>query len=120
MNTIPVFLAGLFLTIGVVSITLRYLNGPLQAILTDLCGTNDRARFWTAFSNVILFLVPLVVALDHWSAAYTWDTAVFEIKNQLETATIGFVASVLFLGLILSRYIPRTRSVAPTKQAEGN
>jgi len=46
---------------GVVFLALLYLRSPLQLILTDLCGTVERRRFWTAFSNITLFLVPL-----HW------------------------------------------------------
>jgi len=63
MNAEMVFLVGLAATMGVVLVALLYLRNPLQILLTDLCGTPDRARFWTAFSTITLFLVPL--ALDH-------------------------------------------------------
>jgi len=101
------------MTLGIVAIALRYLKPPLQNILTDLCGTPDRARFWAAFSNVALFLVPFVIALGNQPKAVNWQSSVFEISSQVECAIIGFVLSVLFLGLILSRYIPRTHCVKP-------
>ena len=62
MSAALAFLAGLTATMGVVFVALLYLRNPLQDVLTDLCGTADRARSWTAFSNVTLFLVPFVLA----------------------------------------------------------
>ena len=48
MNEALVFLVGLAATMGVVLVALVYLKNPLQNILADLCGTTERARFWTA------------------------------------------------------------------------
>ena len=64
MNPGLVFSIGIVGTMGVVFLALVYLRNPLQVVLTDLCGTVERARFWTAFSNITLFLVPLVLALN--------------------------------------------------------
>jgi hypothetical protein len=117
MNAVIVFLVGLAITVGVVFVALLYLRNPLQTILTDLCGSTDRARFWTAFSNVTLFLVPLVLALDHQPDPIMKQAAIFEISGQLESATIGFVVSVVVMGFILSMYISR---ISPTRVAKRN
>jgi hypothetical protein len=117
MNAVVVFLLGLASTMGVVLVALLYLRNPLQIILTDLCGTTDRARFWTAFSNITLFLVPLVIALDHQPDAYVKQAAIFEISGQMEYATIGFVVSVVVMGVLLSTYISRVNSI---RVAKGN
>lgn len=108
MNSVITFLVGLAVTIGVVLVALLYLRNPLQSILTDLCGSTDRARFWTAFSNVTLFLVPLVLALDHQPDPSLKRAAIFTISEQIESAAIGFVVSVIVMGFILSRDISRT------------
>ncbi len=55
MNPVIGFVLGLVVTMGVVFLVLLYLRNPLQVILNDLCGTNERARFWTAFSNTVVF-----------------------------------------------------------------
>jgi hypothetical protein len=117
MNAEMVFLVGLAETMGVVLIALLYLRKPLQTLLTDLCGTPDRARFWTAFSNITLFLVPLALALDHQPDANAKQAAIFTISGQLESATIGFVVSVIVMGFILSAYISRANSI---RVAKGN
>jgi hypothetical protein len=120
MSAVAVYLSGLALTMGVVSFALRYLRNPLEDILTDLCGTSERARFWLSFSNVILFLVPFVLALDHRSEAFNWQTTIFDLGAQIETATIGFGVSVLVVGFMISRYIPRTRPMQPAQRTESN
>ena len=110
MNEVTIFLVGLALTMGVVFCALLYLRKPLQVILAELCGTADRARFWAAFSNVTLFLVPFVLALDHRADGDAGQGAIFAISGQLESAIIGFVAAVLVLGFVLSIFIARINS----------
>jgi hypothetical protein len=117
MNAVTVFLIGLAATMTVVLVALLYLRNPLRIVLTDLCGTPDRARFWTAFSNVTLFLVPLVLALDHQPDANAKQAAIFAISGQMESATIGFVVSVVVMGFILSTFISRADS---NRVAKGN
>lgn len=107
MNPVTAFLLGIALTSGTVFLALLHLRGPLQLILTDLCGTTERAKFWTAFSNITLFFVPFALALDHQPAAHSMLPAAFVIGDQIEAAVIGLVASVILLGVILSRFIWR-------------
>jgi hypothetical protein len=118
MNTVIVFLVGLAITMGVVFIAIQYLRNPLQKVLTDLCGSTDRARFWTAFTNVTLFLAPLALALDHQPDASIKQEAIFTISGQIECATIGFVVSVIAMGLILSVHISRVTESRVVKGSE--
>jgi hypothetical protein len=107
MNPVTAFLVGIALTSGTVLLALQHLRGSLQLILTDLCGTTERAKFWTAFSNLTLFFVPFALALDHQPKADSLRPAAFVIGDQIESAVIGLVASLVFLGFILSRFILR-------------
>ena len=76
-----------------------------------------RPVFWTAFSNVTLFLVPLVLALDHQPDANAKQAAIFAISDQMESATIGFVISVVVMGFVLSTFISRANL---NRAAKGN
>jgi hypothetical protein len=121
MTPVVVFLAGLTLTMGVVFLVLLYLQSPLQAILTDLCGAAERARFWTAFSNITLFLVPFVLALDHRPTPNDIQSGVFAISDQVESAVNGLIVSTVILGIVLSWHIsrsplPRTSKGTDTRQ----
>jgi hypothetical protein len=101
------FLVGLVATMGIVFLALLYLRNPLQVILTDLCGTVESARFWTAFSNIIVFLVPLVLALDHQPPPNGIESSVFVICGQIESAITGLIVSIVIVGLVLSWHISR-------------
>jgi hypothetical protein len=116
MSPVVAFVTGLLLTIGFVFVALLYFRKPLQVILTDLCGTVERARFWTAFSNITLFFVPLALALDRRPMPGGDEPPVFAIGDQLEAAVIGLVVSVMIVGVILSRYIPRRAAVQVASQ----
>jgi hypothetical protein len=116
MSPVIAFVTGLFLTMGLVFVAMLYLRNPLQAILTDLCGTVERARFWTAFSNITLFFVPMALALDRRLIPRDAEPPVFAIGDQIESAVIGLVVAVMIVGAILSRYIPRRAVIQAATQ----
>ena len=112
MNRVTIFLIGVGTTVAVSVLAVGYLKSSLTKILIDLCGTQERATFWTAFSNVTLILVPLIFALHYRPEIGPETSLVFEMGSQVEYALIGLVCSVLVLGIVLSIFIPR-RSVGP-------
>jgi hypothetical protein len=115
MNAVTAFVFGLAMTMGTVFLVLLYLRKPLQAILLDLCGTAERARFWTAFSNVTMFLVPFVLALDHRPTPNIPQASVYAISDQIESAVTGLIVSVVIVGLVLSWHISRARLLKSSK-----
>jgi hypothetical protein len=118
MTPVTVFLTGLALTMGVVFLALMYLRSPLLAVLTDLCGTVERAQFWTAFCNITLFLIPFVLALDQKPEALGNPPTVFAISDQIESAIKGLIISVVILGVILSWHISRSREPFVQKETD--
>jgi hypothetical protein len=118
MSPVMAFTVGLILTMGVVVLVVLYLRNPLQILLTDLCGTGERARFWTAFSNIILFLVPLVLALDHRPAPDRIQSSVFAIGDHIESAVTGLIVSVVIVGMVLSWHISRSKLCSTAKGVE--
>ena len=63
MTNTTVFLVGVGSTALTSFCAVAYLTPSLRKILLDLCGTVDRANFWTAFSNLALILTPLIFAM---------------------------------------------------------
>jgi hypothetical protein len=102
------FLSGLTLTLLVSLAVVRYMNAPLRKLLQDLCGNPQRSDFWAAFSNVTVTLVPVVFAMHYAPVPRAGSLSLVEIGEQLKWGLIGLVTSVLMLGWILSRFIPRT------------
>lgn len=105
MNPVTMFLVGVsataLMSLGVV----RYLKPYLQNVLVDLCGTDARAAFWTAFSNVTIGLTPLIFAMHYRPASNPGTAFVFELGTQLEWALAGLLLSVMLLGMVLSKFI---------------
>jgi len=109
MSAPILYLVGVAITTATSLIVVAYLRVPLRSILTDLCGTLERANFWLAFCNVTLVLVPLIFALSSEPVVEANRPAVFEVGSQLRWALIGLVVSVVILGIVIGSFIPRPR-----------
>jgi uncharacterized membrane protein YhaH (DUF805 family) len=109
MTDVAIFLTDVGATAAASAAVVVYLQPHLKAVLVDLCGTVERAKFWTAFSNVTLMLSPLVFAMGYRPQIGTDSAAIFEMGTQLKWALIGLVVSVVMLGLVIGSFIPRSR-----------
>lgn len=118
MNGVSVFTIGLALTMAVAFFALSYLQQHLKAILTDLCGTKERAAFWTAFSNVTLFLTPLIFALHFQPGNGSTTVLVYGLSNQIAAALLGFIAAIVMLGIIMARFIAREKIPSQAQRAD--
>jgi hypothetical protein len=115
----PPFLlaSGLTSTLLAAFVVVRYLSGPLRTQLRELCGNAERAEFWTVFSNVAVILTAAIFAMLVEPANDT--PPLLAVIGQLKWGLIGLVGSVLALGWILSRFIPRTQSKGISSQNAG-
>lgn len=112
MNTILSFVIEVVLTLIISSILVRYLHPFLRKILLDLCGTEDRAHFWTAFSSVLLIGLPVILALNYRPAATNAEELFFEVAGKLSGNLGGLLVSLIGIGLIVSffaLFAPRAR-----------
>jgi hypothetical protein len=107
MNVSLLFALGLGSTLAVSALLVWYLRRPLEKILTELCGNPDRAEFGTAFSAVTVGLVPVIFALSYAPETSRNTPPLLEIAAQLKWGLIGMVSSVVVLGWVVSRFIPR-------------
>ena len=90
-----------------------YLRPHLRRILADLCGTQERADFWTAFANVTLVLTPLLCTLFQWPGAEPEDSFVLLLSRQLRLTLIGLLGGVTMLGFFVSLFIVGGGAAAP-------
>jgi len=110
-----VFLIGLAGTVTSSLAIVAYLRAPLRGILVELCGTEERAAFWVAFSNVTLALFPLIFAMQYTPESCNGRAAVLEVASQLKWAMMGLLGAVVVLGWVLGRFI-RRQPVGSTSQ----
>ena len=107
MSAIATFLIGVgVVLIGAFTVVI-YLQPHLRRILRDLCGTEERANFWTAFSNIVLVLTPIIFALSSRPAGGGGTEVFFDISAQVRWGLIGLIGAVVLLGFALGQYIPR-------------
>ena len=102
MNTIFFFILEVTLTLAISMLVFRYMRPFLTRILIDLCGTEERAQFWTVFSNVILVGLPLLIALTYQPESSQAEELFFEITHRISGNMLGFLFSLLGVGLIVS------------------
>lgn len=112
MDRSLLFASGLTITLLAALAVVRYLSRPLHTQLQELCGNAERADFWTVFSNVALILIPAIFAML--VAPDSSIPPLLAVTDQVKWGLIGLVGSVLVLGWILSRFIPRTQYNTPS------
>jgi len=75
MNVLASFCLATSVAVGIASVALRALHGPLHSVLVELCGSEGRARFWSIFSVVTIVLGALFGMLVSFplSETYQWS-----------------------------------------------
>lgn len=102
MITIPVFFIEVAITLVLTLLLVRYIQPFLHKILIDLCGTEDRARFWGAFSNILLVGMPLIFSLNFRPEANQTEELFFEVASKLSGNLGGFLVALIGLGFVVS------------------
>jgi hypothetical protein len=98
---------GLGITLLISFLIVIYFKSPLKKILLELNGDKERpANFWVAYTTIILILVPLIFAI--WIVPDEEGVSVFfQISKQLKWSLMGLVTSLVIIGIIIIRFVPR-------------
>ena len=102
MNKILFFLLEVILTFSISTLVFHYFRPFLIRILIDLCGSEERAQFWTVFSNIILVGLPLLFALTYQPEATKAEELFFEITHRISGNMLGFLFALITTGFIVS------------------
>lgn len=102
MNAIFSFVIEVALTIVISAILVAYLRPFLRRVLVDLCGTEERAQFWTAFSNLLLIGLPVIFALNYRPEAKSPEELFFEVAGKLSGNLGGLLVALIGTGMIVS------------------
>jgi hypothetical protein len=99
------------LTLILTLIVAAIMRRPLYAILQFICGTDVGARFWTAFSSVMIVAGPLfLVSLG---GLGTTNLADF-VRRAMVLISLGLIGAVSVMGLA----VWSAAKPAPTAPAE--
>ena len=102
MNTMFAFAVEVILTSIICALTFRILRPYLNRILIDLCGTEERAQFWTVFSNIVLVGFPLLISLMYQPQALNTEELFFELTRRTSENLFGFMFALITIGFIVS------------------
>ena len=102
MNTIISYLVQLAITLTLVSLIVGYIRPHLRKVLVDLCGTEDRAQFWTVFSNILLIGMPMIFALNYRPVTSSMEDLFFDIANKLSGNLGGLLLALVCIGIIVT------------------
>jgi hypothetical protein len=102
MNTIFSFVIEVVLTLTISLALVRYLRPFLKRILVDLCGTEDRAQFWTAFSNILLIGMPLILSLIYRPQSANVQDLFFDVLGRLGGNIGGLLLALVGIGFIVA------------------
>ena len=111
MNNIISYLIQIAVTFIVVLLIAGYLRPYLKKILVDLCGTEERAQFWTVFSNILLIGLPLLFALNYRPESANGEELFFEVVRKLSGNLGAMLFAIVGVGLVVSFFA----LVAPRK-----
>ena len=113
MNAITIYMTGLAMTALISFLIVIYFKPHLKKILLELNGEKERpANFWVAYTIIILMLVPLIFAT--WIVPDGSNGGInvfFQISRQLKWALTGLVSSLIIIGIIIIRFVPRDNEV---------
>lgn len=102
MNTIILFLVQVTLTLIIVSLIVGYIRPFLKKVLVDLCGTEERAQFWTAFSNILLIGLPLIFSLNYRPEFTNSEELFLNLAGRLSGNLGGLLVALIGIGIIVS------------------
>jgi len=102
MNTIVSYLIQLAITLTVVSLIVGYIRPHLRKVLVDLCGTEERAQFWTVFSNILLIGMPMIFALNYRPNTHNAEDLFFDVASKLSGNLGGLLLALICIGIIVT------------------
>ena len=78
-----------------------------SAPLIDACGTTGRANFWVVYSDVMIFIAPLVMTIVFGKSSDVYTPTFPFYKAALGSALFGIFVALGAIGLLVARLLPR-------------
>ena len=76
---------------------------PLSILLAELCGTEERSRFWTMWSTVMMVATPMLFV--SWRGVATDPTEL--VQRTVTSALVGVLMALLGMGFAVWSRSPR-------------
>jgi hypothetical protein len=106
MEEFQLFAIELVISIAISAIAILVVNKPLNRILIDVCGTEDRAKFWVVYSDLMLVITPILSILIFGSSNFDRMADFGFYKRAFGAALFGLFFSLVIIGMQITKTIP--------------
>ncbi|MBI5235996.1 MAG: hypothetical protein HY886_07095 [Deltaproteobacteria bacterium] len=105
MDNMTIFAVGALITLGSGAMVIRYLSAGLEKIICELCGTKERALFWSKFVNTLLLVMPVVFVMYALPTGADKEKGFFEVVRVARVGLVGLILMASAVAVTLNRYI---------------
>lgn len=109
---IVIFSVEIALTLLISAAAITTLNQPLRTLLDELCGTNQRSKFWTRYTHLMLVITPLFLVVGFGTPDNATMIDLHLLKGVLRSALLGLFVALAIIGFQLVRFT-RTHTANP-------
>jgi len=117
MSQIDTMLAGYGVALSLPAAVIAALSAPMRSVMLDLCGTEARAAFWTAYLRILLTLAPLLGVSTVFVGSRELAGMVDAIPSIVFWSVLGMVVALLVIGWMIHGAIPARRAGAAPETA---
>jgi hypothetical protein len=89
------------------ALVVAFLTRPLRRLLVGACRSVERANFWVAYSDTMIFIAPLVATVVFGKSSDLYTPTLPYYKAALGSALFGIFVALTAVGLQVARILPR-------------
>jgi hypothetical protein len=104
MENITTLALAVVVSVSFSTIIALVITEPLRTILRQLCLEGNASAFWVSFTNVMLYITPLLFAVQF--ANVHNPSLVETLQTSLSSSLFGGFAALLVVGYQISRARP--------------
>lgn len=109
MTEIHFFIIEILISFVVSACVIYILNKPLQNVLTDICGTEIRAKFWVMYTNLMLVIAPLLTSIIFGKSHRVAEASFSFYKTAFGSVLFGVFISLVIIGLQITKTLPQKK-----------
>jgi hypothetical protein len=115
MDDLAIFGTELGIPLGLSLAVILYLRKRLRRMLTEICGTGERAEFWCGLTNVMLVVAPLLAVLfAPYLGRMPHPSALTVLEDTVFRTSLGIALALSVVGAVIWREIPQVEARAET------
>lgn len=106
MNTLALFSIEIAISLSISLAVVSLLKGLLNEVLSETCGTEKRAAFWVMFTQLMLYLAPLLIVVYFIPTDPATDkNLALALKDTLFYSLFGIFLGLAVIGKVIWKSI---------------